>query len=159
MPTPPIPLATLANGDTNYVAELNANFAALAATLASVQGQLNNLPAVQSIQLFLQAMLGSTNTFLGVSGLETTVNGPILTVSAGFVWAAQSVTVLQLSASTSQDMTGFNPGAWFVCMDASGNVGVFSSSTGVLSLYSFIWDGTAISSVTNLCARAALVAL
>lgn len=158
MPTT-ITITELLKGDIDYVAELNGNFAALVSAIVVVQDQLKTLPAVQSIGLFLQAVLGSTNTMLGATGLTTTVDGPILTIAAGFIWAAQSVTVLHLSAATSQDMTGFNPGTWFVCMDSTGSVGVFPTSTGVLAIYSFIWNGTAISSVTRLTARAGLVAL
>lgn len=149
-------LTTLVNGDTDYVSELNANFAALKSAIVVTQGKLDNLPAVQSIQLFLQAVLADTNTMLGASGLEATIDGPNILLAAGFVWAAQSVTVLHLSAAMTQDMTGFNPGVWFICMDSSSNAGVFAPANGVLALYSFIWDGVAISAVTNLCARAAL---
>lgn len=155
-----ITLTTLVKGDIDYIAELNANFAALGAALTTVQGQLSNLPAVQSIQLFLQAVLGSTNTFLGVAGFEVTVDGPKITITAGFVWVAQSSTVVQLIAAETQDVTGFIPGTWYWCIDSAGNVGVFSSSTsGILALYSFVWNGTAISAVTSLCARAALQSL
>jgi hypothetical protein len=160
MPSPPLVPNTLVTGDTNYIAELNANFASLAAAITVVQGQLNNLPAVQSIQLFLQAVLGSTNTILGATGLESTIDGPIVTIAAGFIWIAQSATVLQLIAATSQDMTTFNPGTWYWVIDSAGNAGVFSSSTaGAVALYSFVWDGTTVSAMTLLVARAGLEAM
>lgn len=160
MATPPLIPNVLINGDVDYVAELNANFASLSAAMVTVQGQLKNLPAVQSIQLFLQAVLGSTNTFLGVDGLDASIDGPIVTITAGFIWVAQSSNVLQLIAETSQDMTGFLPGSWFICMDSAGNVGVFNSSAdGTAALYSFTWTGTTITFLTALCPRAGLASL
>jgi hypothetical protein len=142
-------MLTFANGDTDYVAKLNANFT----NAQSALDALNNLLAGQ-IQAALgpgaayTALFGSTVAVIGAGSYESTGASTTLTVAAGYAWLPSLSTVVTKGTSTALSFAGQAAATYYVVVDQTGAPSRSASSTE--ALYSVVWDGAAFGTITRL---------
>jgi hypothetical protein len=148
-----IQMATFSNGDTNYVAALNGNFATLAALLDAVNNIIaGQITASQGPGAAYAALFGETVAVIGVGSYATSGSGSNLTVAGGFVWKPTMLTVVRSLSGATIDFTGQPAATYYVTVDGTGAPSRNTDATE--ALYSVVWDGAAFGTITRLAAVA-----
>jgi hypothetical protein len=148
-----VTIQTFSNGDTDYVAKLNNNFAnakvaveALQATAqAAVQAGLN--PGSVYAALF-----GATGACLiGETSYLPTPDGTDLDIAAGYAWKAGLQAVVGNALPAVLAFVGQPAATYYVQVDGSGIPS--RSPTSTESLYSVVWTGSAFGAITRTASR------
>jgi hypothetical protein len=143
-----ITLRDFANGDTDYVAKLNANNAALAdaidALLAANGGSTGTL---LSMGMLLLGLMRSGVVRLGTDGFGYTIVGETLVMDGGDAWRGESVRVMQSLGGT-LDFSTKTPGTWYIELADDGSLAIAAST--VSAVYSVVWTGSAFGAITLL---------
>lgn len=143
-------LTDFANGDVNYVATLNSNNATLVSNINSLIALLGgSSTAPASFSILLGALFGNTiPVTIGASSYSYVLSGTQITVGSGAVWKPSSQAIVGISTSTVLDFAGQLAGTYYIVPDAGGTPAIQSS--GADAIYSVVWSGSGISSVTLL---------
>lgn len=142
-------LNTYANGDTNYVAKLNADNGALVAAVGNLQDQAaGSTTGFASAAILLAQLFGSMPSLVGYDSYGCTGSGAILTVAPGVAWKPSTSSLVQLGASALIDFTGQAAATYYVAIDSAGAPSRVSSTTE--AFFSVVWTGTAFGAITRL---------
>lgn len=136
-------------GETDYIAQLNNNFTAIVsffnALAAQVTGQVAN--SGQAVPTGLQYIWDRLGLIGFGSYSFTPGSGTSITVSAGAFWNGS--TFLAKTTPTVISLAGLAAGTLYLCLDAAGNPGVFSTPQ-TTTIRQFNWDGTGTTSNESL---------
>src|ERR1043165_7987606 len=157
-------LQNLNAGDTDYIAKLNANAAAIAAAinqLTTVLGVGTPASADASPGNYLSAFFGGVTTLIGVGSYGITYTTNVLTVAAGAVFRRDTQTGVSSAVSTSINFIGKAFGTWYVSIDAIGTPQV-SQTTSFNDIYSVVYNSSigfnSLTIATTLLAKIAYTA-
>lgn len=146
-----ITLNSYANGDTNYVAKLNADNTALAAAINALQTALGTLGGGGASGQFLNALFGPSTAIIGNTSYTEGTAGSIITIAGGYVWRPDLGNVLSKVGSTAIDFTGQSAATYYINVGADGTPSRAGSSD-ASTLYSVVWTGSAFGTITPVAA-------
>jgi hypothetical protein len=142
-------IQTFANGDTNYVAKLNANFSAVQTTADAALTQAKALAAgvISQLPLF-QALFGTSTALIGPGSYLPTTSSTNLIVAAGYAWLAPNLIVVGIQTSITIPFSGLAADTYYLHI---GNNGAPSTNTtAAQAVYSIAWTGSAFGAITLL---------
>jgi hypothetical protein len=149
-----ISILTFADGDTDYVFRLNANFANLKTGVEAIDALLaSQIQGGSGNGATNAALFGATNSLIGAGAYLPSGSGETLTVAAGSAWVPSLGLVVTKGTSTPLSFTGQPSDTYYVDVDATGALSR-SDTLGAASLYSVVWDGADFGTITQLAASA-----
>ena len=141
-------LQDFANGDTNYVAKLNANNGNLRSAVDALDALLaSQIQSAQGPGGTYLGLFGAGATLIGDGAYEPSGSGSTLTVAAGAAWLASLSTVVYKNTTTALSFSGQSAATYYVIVDSTGTPSRSASSTE--ALYSVVWDGSAFGTITR----------
>lgn len=151
----PVPtLQSFAVGDANYIAKHNANYSAIASFLATLETALNSLTggaATGSNSTNIgKATYGAAGgpTFIGTGSFAYTITGTKVVLEPGFCWDPALGLMHYQPNQTEVEFALAAPATYYIRLD--GNSSPYRDTINTGAIYSVVWDGTAINSVTQL---------
>lgn len=149
-----VPIQTLNQQDTAYIAKHNGNYSALKSAIELLQASLGNTSQANlTAPLGFEAAFGNATTFIGeASYVGSLSNTTTVTLSAGYCWDMDLRAVIAGSAPQSVIFSGADAaGTYYIHLDSIGtpNKDLVSAN----AVYSVVWSGTALSALTLLAPR------
>lgn len=145
-----IELQTFASGDTDYIAKLNSNVAALEDAINALQLQLGSVAGAVSVGSLMDSLFNRADALIGPNSYAPTLSGSTLTVEAGGMYLAASQKVVSLFSAIAMSFVGQSAGTYYIVVDSSG----FANRASVLqpggNIYSVYWNGSAFGAVDYL---------
>lgn len=136
-----------ANGDTNYVAKLDADMTTIETALNALQTALGTLGGGGgSVGQLLNALFGPATAIIGNTSYTQATAGTIITIAGGYAWRPDLGNVLAKAGATAIDFTGQAAATYYIVVGADGTPARSSSSVG--ALYSVVWTGAAFGAIT-----------
>jgi hypothetical protein len=146
----PTPMVELDDGDTNYVAKINANFANSFADTGALEAQQQaSIGGGSATTGMMAALFGTGASIIGQDSYVTTGSGSTLTVGTGFYWAPSLQKVVRSTIAATLSFVGLSAATYYVSIDASGAASRSPSMTSS-SVYSVVWTGSAFGAITLL---------
>lgn len=143
-------MLTFANGDTDYVSKLNANFSNLQSGLDTVDSLLaGQIQSVFGPGAAFTALFGTENAVIGAGSYLSTGSGTDLTVAAGYAWLPSLATVVKKDTTTPLSFSGQPAETYYVSIDQSGEPSRSATITAT-SVYSVVWSGSAFGTITRI---------
>jgi hypothetical protein len=142
------PILTFANGDTNYVSKLNANFAAIGPAIDTLISQMGSVTSGTLTQLSaLQALFGTQLSTIGAGSYLPTGSGSTLTIAPGYAWLPASLTVVS-SSGTSFDFSSVAAGTYYTHISPTGSSTYDTNNAN--AIYSVVWTGSAFGTIQRI---------
>lgn len=142
---------TLDPQDTGYIGKHNANYAAIKQAIDNLQLALGNTSQANlTAPLGFEAAFGNITTLIGDSSFVASIAGSAtLNLSAGYCWDITLRAVMSSNVVQSLIFTGADSaGTYYIHLNSIG--APYKDATATNAIYSVIWSGTALTSLTLL---------
>jgi hypothetical protein len=144
-----IELQEFASGDTDYIAKLNANVAALTEAIDGLQVQIGSVGGGSAVSagMFLDAIFNRADALIGPTSYVPTKSATTLTVAPGGMYLAQSQTVVTSFSNVPLSFVGQPAGTHYIVVQSTGQpVRIETLQPG--AIYSVYWSGSSLGTVT-----------
>ena len=99
-----ITLSRFANGDTTYIAKMNADASTLETVINGILTALGTSGVSEGP--FLNAIFGNSTAFIGSTSYTQSVASTTMTISSGYAWRPDLGSVLYKGSSTALKFSG-----------------------------------------------------
>lgn len=138
----PIDLKTYASGDTDYIAKMNANVAALTTAINQLETQMGAIGGGSqlSIGMLLEALFNGADALIGPDSYKPVASGTTLNVAPGGAYVNATQTVVASFSTRPLNFSGKPAGTYYIRVDPAGiPAAVDTQEPG--SMYSVGWSG------------------
>lgn len=143
-----ITLSRFANGDTTYIAKMNADASTLETVINGILTALGTSGVSEGP--FLNAIFGNSTAFIGSTSYTQSVASTTMTISSGYAWRPDLGSVLYKGSSTALNFSGQPADTYYIVLGADGTPSIQTSST--FAMYSVVWTGSAFGTITTIAA-------
>lgn len=144
-----IELQTFASGDTDYIAKLNANVAALENAITGLQVQVGSVSGGSALSagMFLDAVFNRANALIGPTSYFPTKSATTITIAPGAAYLAASQTVVSSFNNVPLSFVGQPAGTHYISVDSTGQPARYDTQQNG-AVYSVYWSGSSLGTIT-----------